>query len=224
MKGGFGDNYYYQMTDFIRKFKGVNTMPISKRESKMKIDGKTDKWNKINNTYIDDIGDITHRNHAGWGRIKNYSDNTGRNDIIQSKVSCDGKNIYFYVKTVADITPYTDKNWMRLFIEVNDSSNKNWEGFSFVINNKIKNDKETFLQKSSGGWNWQDATVINYKINRNEMELAIPLSSLNITDKKFSISFKWIDNAVANGDIIECIDKGDTAPNGRFRYQFVYEN
>lgn len=223
MKGGFGDNYYYQMIDFIRKFKGVNPTSISRKEAKMKIDGKIDKWHNITDIYTDDIGDIIHRNHAGWGKIRNYSDNTGRNDIIESKVLCDGKNIYFYVKTAADITPYTDKNWMRLFIEVNDSSDKNWEGFSFVINNKIKNDKETFLQKSSGGWNWQDVGVINYKVTRNEMELAIPLSSLNITDKKFSIDFKWIDNAVSNGDILECIDKGDTAPNGRFRYRFIYE-
>ena len=223
MKGGFGDNYYYQMVDFIRKFKGVNTAPISKKEPKMKIDGKMNKWNNINNIYTDDIGDIIHRDHAGWGRIRNYSDNTGRNDIVQSKVSCDSKNIYFYVKTAADITPYTDKNWMRLFIEVNNSSDKNWEGFSFVINNKIKNDKESFLQKSSGGWNWQDAGIINYKVNGNEMELAVPLSSLNITDKKFAIDFKWVDNAISDGDIIECIDKGDAAPNGRFRYRFIYE-
>jgi len=27
-----------------------------------------------------------------------------------------------------------------------------------------------------------------------------------------------------DGDIMECIDHGDAAPNGRFRYSFVYKN
>lgn len=222
MKGGFGDNYYYQMVDFVRKYKGVHSPSVATKETSLKMDGKMDKWDGVSNLYLDDIGDIIHRNHAGWGRIRNYSNNTGRNDIIQSKVSCDGKNIFFYVKTASDITSYTDKDWMRLFIEINGSDRKNWEGFSFVINNQIKSDKETYLQKSLGGWNWQGVCAIKYRVNKNEMEFAIPLKALGITGKKFSINFKWIDNAVNDGNIMECIDDGDTAPNGRFRYQFSY--
>lgn len=222
MKGGFGDNYYYQMADFIRQYKGVSPTATASKGPKMKIDGNMEKWGSINNIYFDDIGDVANRNHPGWGRIRNYSNHTGRNDIIQSKVSCDGKNICFYVKTASDITPYTDKNWMRLFIGVNGSEDSNWEGFGYVVNNKIKDGKESILQKFSGGWSWQDKVTVNYKVNKNEMEILIPLSALDIKGKEFSIDFKWIDNAVEDGDIMECLDNGDTAPNARFRYRFTY--
>lgn len=57
------------------------------------------------------------------------------------------------------------------------------------------------------------------------MEIAIPLSCLGVKDKKsFTIDFKWVDNAVVNGNIMECIDRGDSAPNGRFKYRFIYKN
>ncbi|MDR2956521.1 MAG: hypothetical protein LBV43_15720 [Prevotella sp.] len=225
MKGGFGDNYYYQMVDYVRKYKGVNESPVYSKEPSIKIDGKMDKWNKVKSFYLDDKGDIADRNHPGWGRIRNYSNNTGRNDIIESRVSCDGKNLYFYVKTNDILSPYTDKNWMRLFIQIEGFNMDNWEGFQYVVNNKVKNSTDTYLQHSSGGWNWQDVGTIKYQIKGNEMELAISLSDLEIKDKnKFIINFKWIDNAVDDGDIIECIDNGDAAPNGRFRYQFSYNS
>ena len=64
---------------------------------------------------------------------------------------------------------------------------------------------------------------VAYRIKNNEMELSIPIRSLSIVDTtNFSIDFKWIDNAVADGDIQTCMSDGDSAPNGRFRYRFIY--
>jgi hypothetical protein len=225
MKDGFGDNYYYQMSQFIRQYKGVSPRNIYKKSPKMKMNGDMQKWEKVKAEYADDKGDIVHRSHPGWGRMKNYSDHSGRNDILQSKVASDGKYIYFYVQTAAPISSYMDAEWMRLFIGVKDLAAPSWEGFQYVVNNHIKNATTTILERSTGGWNWEKAAEIAYTVKGNEMEVAIPLSCLEIKDKtSFTIDFKWIDHAVTNGDIIECIDRGDSAPNGRFKYRFIYSN
>ena len=225
MKGGFGDNYYYQMSQFIRRYKGITPRSVYKKSPEIKINGDMQKWKTVKAGYTDDKGDIVHRSHPGWGRIKNYNNNSGRNDILRSKVASDGKQLYFYVRTADPVSPYTDSAWMRLFIEVNGLKAPSWEGFQYVVNNHVKNATTTILEKSSEGWYWQKVAEINYVVKGNEMEIAIPLSCLGITDNKsFTIDFKWIDNAVTNGDIMECIDYGDSAPNGRFKYRFIYNN
>ena len=33
--------------------------------------------------------------------------------------------------------------------------------------------------------------------------------------------FKWADNIPDSGDILDFLDHGDVAPNGRFNYQFA---
>lgn len=56
------------------------------------------------------------------------------------------------------------------------------------------------------------------------MELAIPMADLGITNpNEFTLDFKWIDNAVNDGDIQECLSDGDSAPNGRFRYRYQFK-
>ena len=61
-------------------------------------------------------------------------------------------------------------------------------------------------------------------MNGNEMVIAVPMTALGIKDpNRFSLDFKWIDNAVEEGDIQECLRDGDAAPNGRFRYRYTFE-
>lgn len=225
MRGGFGDNFYYQMVDHIRKFKGVNLQPIVSKTETMTINGSMKQWEKVGSIYYDDKGDIVRRDHPGWGRIQSYKDDTGRNDIVLSKVATDGKSLFFYVQTAQKLSPYNDPHWMLLFIDVKSKSAPNWEGFQYVINNRINNASETLLQKSLGGWEWETVDTLSYAVNGNEMELAISLTSLGIEDPHdFTIDFKWIDNAVADGNIMECMEHGDTAPNGRFRYRFSFHD
>lgn len=220
--GGFGDNYYYYMADFIRKYKGVKPIEADKENHSIAIDGIFDDWKEVKAVYPDDKGDTMARNHYGYGRIGTLINNTGRNDIVETRIAADNSNIYFYVKTASDITAYTDACWMRLFIDVNGSFTPKWEGFGFVVNNTINTNTSTTLERSNGGWSWEKVMDINYRISKTEMELAIPLSALGISKANgYSIDFKWIDNAVKWGDIKECMRDGDSAPNCRFRYRYV---
>ena len=47
---------------------------------------------------------------------------------------------------------------------------------------------------------------------------------LGIADvRNFTVDFKWIDNAVTDGDIRECMRDGDSAPGDRFRYRYIFK-
>ena len=226
LRGDFGDNYYYQLSDFIRQFKGVDPQPVYNRTDTIKVDGKMDEWPYIQAAFADDQGDITPRSHYGYGRVGTLTNTTGRNDILETRVTNDGTNVYFYVKTATDISSYKSSKWMRLFITVKgNESAKQWEGFHFVVNNTVNDEKTTQLESCTGDWSWSKKADIQYAVKGKEMELAIPMSDLGITNpNEFTLDFKWIDNAVDAGDIQECLSDGDSAPNGRFRYRYQFKN
>ena len=221
----FTDVYYYYMADYVRRYKGVKAVEPVKEIHKIAVDGRFDDWEALGTRYKDYTGDTEARNHWGFG-YKNISltNTTGRNDICYAKVATDSKSLFFYVETADAITPRTGRNWMRLFISVKGSAAPAWEGFQWVVNNKVTGDTRTTLQRSKGGWDWEDAATVDYAVSGNRMELAIPLRELGIADvRDFTVDFKWIDNAVTDGDIRECMRDGDSAPGDRFRYRYIFK-
>ena len=112
---------------------------------------------------------------------------------------------------------------MRLFLDVKGSESGNWEGFQYRINNDVT-DNKTSLEKSLNGWNWQKIADLDYRVAGNELVVAVPAQTIGIANANdFAIDFKWIDNAVEEGDIQECLSDGDAAPNGRFRYRYQFK-
>ena len=164
-RGALGDNYYYQMVDFIRRYKGVNPTPIYSTQHSPKIDGRFGDWNGVEATYTDYKGDTTPRNAIGWGRTGRYINNSGRNDIVATKVCSDNKNIYFMAECTDTITDPEDF-WMTLYIST--GTEQNWESFDYAINRK-----NGILEHSCGGWNWEKVGNISYRTNANKIELEI---------------------------------------------------
>ena len=223
LRGGFGDNYYYQLADFIRRYKGAEPVAAHRMRHKISL-ADFGTWDRVEASYADDRGDVFHRDHPGYGRIGRLVNTTGRNDIVESKVANDGKNLYFYVRTAQALTPHTDSLWMRLFIDVEGSERPDWEGFQYRVNGRAQNASTTSLERSLNGWNWEKTAELSYRVEGDEMVIAVPLSALKIDNpKNFALDFKWIDNAVSEGDIQECLSDGDAAPNGRFRYRYEFK-
>ncbi|MCQ2162082.1 MAG: hypothetical protein MJY86_02270 [Bacteroidales bacterium] len=221
LNGDFGDNYYYMLVDFVRKFKGSLGLPTFTTTNSISVDGSFSDWSSVEAMYGDYKGDVTHRSHFGYGRVGTYTNNTGRNDFVLCKVANDGTNVYFYAKTKADITASNDPQWMQLFLHVDGKTS--WEGFDYAINRTAPSASDAVLEKSKGGWSWEKAGNVKYKVAGNEIEIAVPLASLGITSAdSFTIDFKWIDNAAGDGDIQTCMRDGDSAPDGRFRYRYKF--
>jgi hypothetical protein len=117
MKGGYTDNYYMQMAQNIRRYKGVRPIPENTGLRKVKVDGSFSDWKGVKVVYRDTRGDVTFRDAKGYAGL-HYTDSTGRNDIQDSKVAVtpDGQ-VCFYAKTGSAITPCTDPNWMLLLVD-----------------------------------------------------------------------------------------------------------
>jgi len=218
MKGGHGDNYYYQMVSNIRRFKGMPAPQPVSAPLTVQIDGKFPEWNAVTPAFASYRGNTLHRNSPGWGSL-HYTNNTGRNDIVLAKVARDKDNLYFYVETAAPLTPKTDRGWMRLFIDVDNNKNTGWEGYDFVVN-RINPGKKAVLERTDGSWYWQRAGELDYAVEGNKMEIKISRSLLGINGE-IDLGFKWSDNMQQEGEITDWIINGDVAPAGRFNFHFT---
>ena len=221
MKGGYGDNYYMQMAQNIRRYKGSRPIPQHSGFSECKIDGRFNDW-KTTIEYRDTKGDTFHRNAKGYAGL-HYTNSSGRNDIITSKVAVGKENISFYAETAEKLTSHTDPNWMLLMIDADNDSSSGWYGYDFIINKSVKSDRTTSLMRyDAEKKEWTEVADIAMRYTENHLELTIPRYLLNLADDKFAFDFKWADNPAELTDPISLCTDGDTAPNRRFNYRVIW--
>jgi hypothetical protein len=220
MKGGYTDNYYMQMAENIRRYKGARPIPQLSGVNDFAVDGNFTKWNDVKVTYYDTKGDVAHRDYAGYGG-NYYKNNSGRNDISYGKVAVGEKNVNFYVETVNELSPCTDPNWMLLLIDADNNHNTGWCGYDYIVNKSVKSESETTVMKWTGK-SWKKVTTIPYAKSKNQIELAIPRTLLGLTSGAFTFDFKWADNPAELKDAISLCVNGDTAPNRRFNYRCIW--
>lgn len=220
MKGGHTDNYYYQMIDGIRRYKGVRPPPVPNPAAIITVDGDFSDWTDVAPEFRDTSYDTTHRNTQGWGTAGTYVNTTGRNDIITSKVAYDADSICFYVETRDAITPSTDPYWMLLFIDSDHNHSTGWEGYDYLVNLSVVDSTTTTLRQNTGGWNWTQTATLPYAVSGNKMEIRIPRLAIGLTSPAITLDFHWADNIQHDNDIIEFAVSGDSAPNRRFNYRY----
>lgn len=216
--GMLKDHFYNQMVSYIRRFKGV-----AKQEAATPAvsDSASIDWSAVTPVYRTYANNTVSRDYDGYQGY-HYENTTGRNDFVESRVTYDSENLYFMVKTAEAITPYTDKAWMRLFIDVAGvDDDKNWETFEYMLNRETPTADKATLERSTGGWNWEKAAEVSYTVDGDTMVVTIPRSALGIGEGDFTVNFKWSDNMQADGDIMDFYTNGDVAPGARFKYSFT---
>jgi hypothetical protein len=225
-KTGIVDNYYYQLISNIRKYKGVRSVATVMQESSITINDDFSQWNSIANEYRDDIGDITHRNEKRFDGKEYYVNTSGRNDIKVSKVISSNDSIYFYVETTNNLTEWSSEKWMWLLINTDADYTTGWHGYDYIINHDVLNANKTILKANENTeFSWNNPVEIDMAYTGNKLHLKIAKSDLGITNiDEFSFDFKWADNSLPTGDIMEFIDMGDAAPNARFNYRYSFSN
>ena len=225
MKDGYTDNYYMQLAQNIRKYKGIRPIPVQKGFQIVKIDGQFADWKMITNEFRDTKGDVIHRDHNGYGGL-HYTNQSGRNDIITSKVAVDKQNINFYAETEGKLTSSKDNNWMLLLIDADNNSQTGWYGYDFVINKSVKSDNTTTLMRydSTNMENpWVEISDLKFSCFANQLEISIPRKLLGFAGNSFVFDFKWSDNAIELKDQISLCTNGDAAPNRRFNYRCIWK-
>jgi hypothetical protein len=229
MRGGHGDNYYYQLVANVRKYKGVRPAPVASAPRTISITEKSGfgSWSTVGPAYLGSVGDTARRDYDGWGTAGPYRNSSGRNDFDTMKAARDARNLYFYVRTVAPITPpAADTNWMTLLLDTDGDPRNGWEGFDFAVrlvpNKKGKPLMTLCRHKSGAGWEWEKIMPVSLVRAGAQMHLSLPRKALGLGPERGSLrfDFKWVDNVPSSGDIRDFLDHGDAAPIGRFRYHY----
>ncbi len=220
------DHYYYQLADYIRQYKGTNPIEKATWEKLIDVNGGYGQWANVGPTYNDYFG-LPDRDALGYkdpetGKRFHYTNDSGRNDIYDAKVARDYENLYFMVRTVEDLTPYTDAYWMRLYIDMGDSEGGNWENYEFILNKaNPENETTATLERFTGnGYETEVVGKVTYAVKGNVLTVCIPKTMLGIPAEEmdFELGFKWTDNTMDDGDIMKWYVNGDVAPVGRFNY------
>ncbi len=222
MRGGHGDNYYYQLASWVRRFKGVRPRPTARGSSQITIDGTFDDWLAVVPEFSDTIGDCTHRDHPGFGSL-HYQNDTGRNDLVLGKAAFDKTHIYFYIQTRQKITPPTGKHWLLLLIDSDQNPKTGWLGYDFLVNGSRTHDPMTSESLTSvQAWRdekWREVGQATYRVHGNGLELALPRRLVRQTGRP-AFDFHWADNVQNLESAAEFGLNGDSAPNRRWNYRY----
>ncbi len=221
MKGGHGDNYYWQLIAHVRRYKGAPPLPEASAPASIRIGDGFEQWKGVGPEFRDHVGETTARDFEGAGGLR-YTNRTGRNDLVAAKVARDAHNVHFYISTRDPITPRSDANWMWLLIDADQNAATGWEGFDYIANRTVEADGATWLKKNDGGWQWKKSAKLQCETKDREFHVSIPRSALGLADgsSDLSIDFKWADNLRRPGDIMDVYTSGDVAPEGRFKYRY----
>ena len=222
-RGYYFDNYYMQMAANIQRAKGTAPVVMQDTRKAINVTGSFDQWADIPVTYTDGSGDTLYRDHDGFGDT-HYYNFSGRNDIVEAKMTADTKNLYFYVKTAENITKYdTDSSWMQLYLNV-DRATTGWYGYDFIINYKATGDFTTTVAKYSGtdgAYGFTQCGEVSYRVEGNQMMIAVPLELLGIEGYlEINTEFKWADSRTVYDEMEDFYCDGDAAPLGRMNYVF----
>ena len=225
MKGGYTDNYYYQLVANIRRYKGARPTPVAGAERAIPIDGNFAPWRAIWPEFRDSIGDTMHRDFDGWGD-NHYVNATGRNDIISAKVARDAQSVTFYAKTHEPLTPRGAARWMMLWINADQNAATGWHGYDLRVNARGGDDKSASLERWMDG-KWVAQTPAKMAFAGDELELSLPRALLapnaaTSVPGPLNFDFKWVDNADPD-DISDWFLNGDCAPERRFNYRYKTE-
>jgi len=245
MKGGFGDNFYYQAIANIRRYKGVPEIPLATPPKTIDVDGSFDQWQDVGPEFTGHAGNTIPRDHDGFGRAPmtrvtvpspdfegngttwrgqegpRYVNTTGRNSLLSMKVARDKDYIYFHVRTEKPVTPSNDPDWMTLLIRTGNPAHHAWNGYDFVVNRIPPGAQGAVLEKHNGGRNWLTAADVRYKVEGNQMHMAVPRRALGLTGDPVTFDFKWLDNIPLPEELTDFFVTGDTAPSGRFRFRYT---
>lgn len=221
MRGGFEDDYYMQLVEGIRRFKGARRVPTVRSLQSINVDAGFSQWADIQPSFSHVEGDTAWRDWPGWGKLI-YSNHSGRNNIVLSKVAVTPQDVCFYARTAAPLSPANGPDWMQLLIDADENPRTGWHGYDFAVR---KADAESPQQAEVDRWTgteWERSGSAALRVAGNEMMLIVPRESIGFSPHKgVALDFHWIDNCPLDVDPADLWYRGENAPDGRFNYRYI---
>lgn len=218
-RGELKDEYYLLLTDFIRKYKGVRPAPLASEEKTIDLQGALAQWDDVLPLYIND--DCSYERDAeGFlqedGRTPIHYTTEVKNAISTSKVARDADNFYFMAQCQEDVVTGFD-GCMVLYVNTDRNYATGWEGYDVAINL----DGMGVVSRFTGtGWERETVGRAAYAAAGKAFTLSVPRALLGVTEP-VAIEFKWTDNILPEGDLINFYSEGVSAPIGRFNYLYT---
>ncbi len=216
---GFGDNFYYQMTGYIRQYKGTGAVTQASGQVSVSLTDSS-AWDNVGPIYGDNVGDVAWRHEEGYFSNLTYVENTGRNDLVTAKVSQDADYLYFTVTTARDLIIDDGANWMNLYIDLDNDPATGWEGYDLALN-RARDGHYVSVESLADGWAGSHIGQALYTVQGNRMVIRLAKAVAGVSGHVPTLCFKWADNSTLTGNVMEFMDLGDTAPNDRFSYLYV---
>ncbi len=223
MKGGYGDDYFWQFVINLRKYKGMTPPePVSPRVT-LSVDGPLTAWDTVRPIYRDTIGDIANRNWDGNPKGTHYTDDSARNDISTAQVARDDTTVYFRVTTADALSAPSEGNWMTLLIDTDQNRKTGWDGYDLIVNRTRADGSESVEQHTGTGWTWKNIGGASIHYAGKDLVVAIPRKLMQPANPAgpLRFDFKWTDNLPNPPEAMDVYTKGDSAPDGRFNYRFT---
>jgi hypothetical protein len=219
-RGGYFDNYYMQLVNNIRRFKGATDNVVQSKNVTIDLKKEFGQWNKVDITYGGFMNASDKRDALAVGGKRNIN-HTGRNGLLYSKIAQDENYLYFYIQTQNEISPYksSEGTWMNLYLNINGYNGINWKGYNYVVNQKATSDTKSTLAKFDGK-EFKSGAEINYRVLKNQMMISVSKKDLGLSGNNISFEFKWVDSKNATTSIEDFYTNGDSLPYGRFNYVF----
>lgn len=219
MRGGHGDDYYYQFVSHVRRYKGARPPPPV-RPAPTVVDGQFADWHAVEPEFRDTRGDPVRRRHRGWDPAVTYENQTGRNDLVAAKVSFDSERVAFYLRAQSPFLPPADPHGLVLFLDVDANPTNGWLGYDFRVVAPHQPSEPARLERRTADA-WQAAGPAEFQRGATEVELALPWSALGLWTAPAQIDFKWADHCLVANDWTDFTLNGDAAPNDRFNYRAI---
>lgn len=220
---GYGDNFYLQMIQNMRKFGWSESEHFKYDMHTIDIfDNSLSGWNDVKANYIDLSGDAIARNFISADKINNLVDNSNRNDIVSTKVTHDKNNLYIKVETKETITAKdaNDKSWMNIMIST-EKNDDNFAGYDYIINQTVEGQKSS-VSRLKKDYSTTKVGEADINVKGNVLQVKIPLKLLNKKANDCQIAIKIVDNIQNPSDILDYYVTGDSAPIGRLGYSYGY--
>lgn len=202
MRGGYFDNYFLQLVDGVRRYKGMPETKVFAQNTEAVYPNFTD-------------GDFA-RHAEGYGCV--YDNTTARNAITEIRVKHDAENVVFALKTKAPLTADRAGTWMNLYLKIDGGA-----GYDYIINEE-RTGNEAAVGKVTEGLITEKVAKAKLAVGTDTVTLTVRRADLGIADRDFTLWFKAADANAAITSVEDFYDKGDVAPLGRLNYVYSAKN
>jgi hypothetical protein len=113
---------------------------------------------------------------------------------------------------------------MMLLIDMDRDKKTGWQGYDYIINRRrLAKDRATIEKNLNSAWQWEPIADVRFCVKRSRLELGVPKEIMQNHIGRINFEFKWVDNILQDGDIMDFYVSGDVAPSGRFNYQYAIQ-